>query len=83
MVALAGADGERRRGSRLSGKTSATEEQRHEGKGKDEGRFHARAAVGVPVFFRFVFFCDDFRSFSFVYIFLFRQVLGDFPEEKD
>jgi hypothetical protein len=26
---------------------------------------------------------DDFRSFSFLLIFLFRQVLGDFPNEND
>jgi hypothetical protein len=40
-------------------------------------------AAAVPVFVWFVFSCDDFRSFSFLFIVLFRQRIGDFPEEKD
>ncbi len=28
---------------------------------------------------RFVAACDDFKSFSSLFIFLFRQVIGDFP----
>jgi hypothetical protein len=32
---------------------------------------------------RIVLVCDDFKSFSFLFLLLFRQGLGDFPEEKD
>ena len=35
------------------------------------------------ILIQFVPSCADFRSFSFLFIFLFRQVLGDSPDEKD
>jgi hypothetical protein len=38
---------------------------------------------GVLRSIHFVPLRDDFRSFSFLLIFLFRQVLGNFPNEND